>query len=79
MRSMCSEVTHGVVWMNVASEKEKDDKMPMDHSNEQISNRIGTWRAAFCASCTKAQKEDGVVVIKEGGQLAITVRHGIST
>ncbi len=55
------------------SQEEEKDGVSHKRRDYSVPNIFGNWRAFFCAECTKGQKEDGVVVVKEGGQLAVTV------
>lgn len=55
--------------------------MKTDHRKERVPQiefqpvRVaGEWRAFFCKTCTHGQKEDGVVVLKEGEELVVMVR-----
>lgn len=37
----------------------------------------GEWRALFCRECTRSQKKEGAVIIKDGGDMDVIVRDDV--
>ena len=42
---------------------------------QSLAKQPGEWRALYCKECTKSQRNDGVVVVKSGGELDVIVRR----
>jgi hypothetical protein len=74
----CRRVTHGIMWLEGAlrgkQSGNKGSEADDDDDDDDDDARPGDWRALYCLECTKSQKREGAVIVKDGGDLDVVVR-----
>jgi hypothetical protein len=67
-------VTHGIMWLEGALRKKQRGNKVSEAEDDDDDAHPGDWRALYCLECTKSQKREGAVIVKDGGDLDVVVR-----